>query len=113
MKGVSFLEDSAEAPRISAGKLVSAILDEVEFEDFVRAALFEVSGSHVQEHQKRAASRLTGVHGETVARWISGVTTPKARDFWPVAMTALLSRFDAETQEAIAAEILSMCGVRK
>ena len=105
--------DCTKPDRISAGKLVSAILDEVEFEDFVRAALFDLSGSHVQEHQKRAASRLTGVHGETVARWISGMTTPKARDFWPVAMTALLSRFDAETQAAIAAEILSMCGVRK
>jgi len=113
MSGAPSTKDATTDPRISAGKLIGAILEEVEFEDFVRAALYEVSDSHVQEHQKRAASRLTGVHVETVARWISGMTTPKARDFWPVAMTALLSRFDAETQAAIAAEILSMCGVRK
>ena len=101
--------DTTCQARVSAGKLVAEILSEIEFEDFLRATLYEVSGSHIQERQKQAGARISGCHAETVARWISGMTTPKARDFWSVAFMALLARFDADTQVRIAAEIISMC----
>ncbi len=102
-------DDSEQSSRISAGKFVGGILSEVEFDDFLRAALYVVAGSHVQERQKQAGSRISGVHAETVGRWISGTTTPRARDFWPIAFMALLARFDADTQAQIADEILAMC----
>lgn len=108
---VAPLQGATPESRESAGKNVRALLSEVDFEDFLRASLYEVAGSHVQERQKAAGARISGCHPETVGRWIGGMTTPKAVDFWPVAFMALLARFDDPTQQMICAEIRAMCGV--
>lgn len=102
--------DSAEERRKSAEQLVGGILSAVEFEDFVRATLFAFTPIHNQNRQCTAAAHFVGVDTETVRRWAHGITTPKARDFWPLGIVAILQHLPVETQQQVMATITGMVG---
>ena len=95
--------------RRTAEKLVSETLSAVEFEDFVRATLFAFTPVHNQHRQCTAAAHFVGVDVETV-RWSHGITTPKAKDFWPLALVSILQHLPSETQREVMAAVTGMVG---
>lgn len=102
--------DNPEECRKSAEQLVRGILSAVEFEDFVRATLFAFTPIHNQNRQCTAAAHFVGVDTETVRRWAHGITTPKARDFWPLGMVAILQHLPIEAQQQVMQAITGMVG---
>lgn len=102
--------DTPELRRKSAETLVAGTLSAVEFEDFVRATLFGFTPVHNQHRQCAAAAHFVGVDTETVRRWSHGITTPKARDFWPLALVTILQSLPVETQHQVMQSITGMVG---
>lgn len=87
--------------RKSAESLVADILDDFEFEDVLRAMIFEFHPVHNQHQQCQAIAKFTGKDKETVRRWMHGLTSPSARDFWPIAFVAILQKLPVEVQREI------------
>lgn len=103
-------DDTPEARRKAAQNFASELRDMVEFEDFVRSVLFQFTPIHNQNRQCLAAAHFVGVDVETVRRWSHGMTSPKAKDFWPLAITAILQGLPIETQQEVMQSITGMMG---
>ena len=106
IRSVSCPEDSPEARRSSAEKLVAGVLDDVEFADVLRATLFNFTPVHNQSQQCKAVSRFLGKDEETVRRWAHEITSPKAKDVWPLFFVVLLQSLPIETQQMVMAAML-------
>lgn len=102
--------DTPEARCKSATDLVKGLLSEVEFEDVLRAALWDFAPTHVQKQQHRAAAHFLGVDEATVYRWATGQTSPKARDVWPLMFVAILKKLPVETQREVVDAITGIGG---
>lgn len=98
--------DSASARRSSAEKLVAGVLDDVEFADVLRATLYNFTPVHNQSQQCKAVSRFLGKDEETVRRWAHEITSPKAKDVWPLFFVVLLQSLPIETQQMVMGAML-------
>jgi hypothetical protein len=80
-------------PRRSAGK-VNARLPVLDVSDpvFVAKCLDVAYPAKSQHAQCIAVGADLGHHPETIRRWITGVTHPSLRDFWPVLMRVVQIR---------------------
>lgn len=99
-------ENTSIALRKSAENLVAGILDGTTFEDVLRAMIFEFHPVHNQHQQCQAVAEFSGKDKETVRRWLHGVTSPSARDFWPIAFVAILQKLPVEVQREVMAAIV-------
>lgn len=102
-------EDTPEARREYAQKKLIGLQSEVEFCDYIRAALFAYTPVHNQSKQCTAAAHFVGVDVETVRRWLNG-TTPNTKHFWPLGMFAFLHTLPIETQDQVIQSIFGMVG---
>lgn len=95
-------------PRISARELVRGVLSGVEFHDFLKAVVRNFGSTHIQNQQCLEAAHFLGVDVETVRRWVHGMTTPKARDFWPLAFVVILQNLPVPAQQQLMATVAGM-----
>ena len=87
---------------------MAGVLSEVEFEDFVRVVVSAFGATHIQHQQCLEAAHFVGKDSETIRRWLNGVTTPKARDFWPLAFVVMLQLLPVATQHQVMGAITGM-----
>ncbi|WP_103173741.1 hypothetical protein [Paracoccus sp. SY] len=102
------LDDTPEARRKSSRALVSGVLADVEFEDFLKAVIWHFSPALTQNAKCMEAGHFVGVDVATVHRWIKGITTPKARDFWPLAFAVILQNMTVQAQQQLMATVAGM-----
>ncbi|GHE88485.1 hypothetical protein GCM10016455_05770 [Aliiroseovarius zhejiangensis] len=94
-------DDSAEVRRTSAETLVASVLDGAEFADVLRAVVYRFNPVHIQSAQAKAVARYLGKDEETVRRWLHEITTPKARDVWPLFFVVILAELPVATQKHV------------
>ncbi|KPU83861.1 hypothetical protein JI58_05140 [Marinosulfonomonas sp. PRT-SC04] len=85
---------------------MAGVLDDVEFADILRATLFSFTPVHNQSQQCKAVSRFLGKDEETVRRWAHEITSPKAKDVWPLFFVVLLQSLPIKTQRMVMAALL-------
>ena len=103
-------DDTTEGRRISARSLVGDILATVEFSEFQNGVFDRFAPAISQNRQCMNVGHFVGKDVETARRWRQGITTPKARDFWPVALACIMQNLPISTQKQIAASIKEISG---
>lgn len=101
-------DDTTNCPRKTARKLVAGVLSEVEFSDFLKAVIWHFSDGTSQNAKCMEAANFVGVDVATVHRWITEATTPKARDFWPLAFAVILQNMPVQAQQQLMATVAGM-----
>lgn len=99
---------TTNCPRKNARKLVSGVLSQVEFSDFLKEVIWHFSDGPSQNAKCMAAAHFIGVDVATVHRWMTQTTSPKARDFWPLAFAVLLGNLPIPVQHQVMAAIAGM-----
>lgn len=84
------------------------VLGDVEFADVLRAAVFQFKPVHNQSAQCHAVARYLGKDDETVRRWLHEITTPKAKDVWPLFFVAILQNLPIDMQRGVMSAIMVM-----
>lgn len=104
-------DDTTENRRISSRSLVADILATVEFSEFQNGVFSQFADTHVQNRKCMMVGNFVGKDVETARRWLHGITTPKARDFWPIALVCIMQNLPIATQRQVAASIKEISGV--
>lgn len=94
--------------RKSAEMLVSGVLEDAEFIDVLRAVAFRFKPVHIQSAQTKAAARFLGKDEETVRRWLHDITSPKAKDVWPLFFVVILAELPVDTQRHVVEVLMGL-----
>ena len=100
--------DSADDRRKSAEMLVAGVLEDAEFGDVLRAVAYRFKPTHVQAKVQKAVGIFLGKDDETVRRWLHEVTTPKAKDVWPLFFVVILAELPIAQQKQIVEVLMGL-----